>query len=258
MKRLTLAKRDEVYNAPIINWSNETYTPISNKFIMNMIDDKINSLGLTVKNESYKASTTKSGLITGVIGSYDITADNEEFGQRIMFRNSYDKSMSFAIVCGTCVWICTNGCISGDYQFKRIHRGVNKDIQNGYVVEDLSTTQEDIVQNIDGGFSMLQNAFENVVKQMNELKHFEISPKETFGILGELFFNKEVISITQMSAIKRELQYSQHFKHFGDKDFTAYDLYNDITEVLKSSHPSVYISNHIDTHNLFKETFNLN
>lgn len=94
---------------------------------------------------------------------------------------------------------------------------------------------------------------------MNELKHFEISPQDTYNILGELFFKKEVLTITQMSIIKRELQFSKNFKHLFDKDFTAFDLYNNITESLKErSHPTTYIQDHIDTHNLFKELFKLN
>ena len=123
MKVNIQAKREDVYNAPIIPWNNGTYTPLANSTIMNLIDLKIQNAGLAVKSENYRVATSKEGLIRGVIGSYNITTDNGEFGQRIMFRNSYDKSMSFAFVCGSVVWICENGCISGDYQYRRIHKG---------------------------------------------------------------------------------------------------------------------------------------
>lgn len=92
---------------------------------------------------------------------------------------------------------------------------------------------------------------------MNELKHFEVSPQDTYNILGELFFKKEVLTITQMSIIKKELQFSKNFKHLFDKDFTAFALYNHVTQSLKSSHPTTYISDHINTHSLFKELFKL-
>jgi hypothetical protein len=92
---------------------------------------------------------------------------------------------------------------------------------------------------------------------MNELKHFEVSPQDTYNILGELFFKKEVLTITQMSIIKKELSFSKNFKHLFDKDFTAFDLYNHVTQSLKSSHPISYISDHISTHELFKEMFKL-
>ena len=248
--KFNLSNRDSVYNAPTIPWDSNTYTPVSNKFIMDTIEDKLRNLGLIIKNESYKTTNTNTGLVKGVIGSYDISTDDGEFGQRLMFRNSYDKTMSFAVVAGSCCLICSNGCIAGEYQYKRIHKGV--------ILGETSTTKEDIVTNINGGISVLQTAFENIVRQMNELKHFEVSPQDTYNILGELFFKKEVLTITQMSIIKRELQFSKNFKHLFDKDFTAFDVYNAITHSLKMSHPSEYISNHIDTHNLFKELFKLN
>lgn len=249
MKPLIQASTEEVYNAPTIPWDNSTYTPISNKFIMDMINSKLCEQGLYVRSEEYKTARTKDGLIKGVIGSYDITTPDSDFGQRIMFRNSYDKSMSFAFVAGMVVWICTNGCIKGDYQYKRIHRGV--------IMEETSTTQEAIVENINGGFTMLQSSFEKTSAQLRELQHFEIGPTESYNILGKLFFEQQVISITQMSIIKKEFEHSRNFHRLGDAAFTAYDLYNHITESLKVSHPLTYINDHVRTHALFEDTFNI-
>lgn len=249
MKNLTLTTRENVYNAPTFNWDSLTYTPVSNKSIMDLIEDKINNLGLKVKSEEYRVARTNQGIVKGVIGSYNIVTPNEEFGQKIMFRNSYDKSMSFAFVCGALVWICSNGCIKGDYQYKRIHRGI--------VEGDTSTTMEDVVSNINSGINSLQESFNVLTKQMLELKHFEIGPKSIYDILGKLFFEKEAISITQMSIIKKELEFSRDFRHLGDTDFTAYDLYNHITESLKVSHPLTYIKDHVKTHTLFEEVFDI-
>lgn len=249
MKVVNKSTKEEVYNAPIIPWSNDSYTPISNKFIMDMLTDKIQNLGLTVKSEDYRTSLTKDGKIKGVIGGLNVITDNENYCQRIMFRNSYDKSMSFAIVIGTLVLICENGCVSGDYQYKRIHRGV--------ITGDSSTTQDDIVENINGSFQYLETAFTKVTYQLDELKHFQISPKESYELIGDLFFKQEVINITQMSIIKRELAQSNNFRHINDTDFTAYDLYNHITESLKSSSPYTYVKDHIATHKLFEQMFNI-
>jgi len=249
MKLLTPTSREEVYNAPTIPWNNGTYTPISNMLIMDMINSKLNDLGLTVRNDNFMTARTNNGLVKGVIGTYDIIADDNDFGQRLVFRNSYDKSMSFAFAVGTVVFCCTNGCIKGDYQYKRMHRGV--------ITDESSSTQEAIIKNIDGGFTMLQASFEKTSVQLRELQQFEISPTESYNILGKLFFEQQVISITQLSTIKKEFENSKNFHHLGDKDFTAYDLYNHITESLKSSHPLSYISDHIKTHSLFEEVFNV-
>lgn len=250
MRVSTLTSREDVYNAPTIPWNNGTYTPVSNKLIMDLIEDKLSQNGLIIKNQEYRTARTENGLIKGVIGGYNITTGDGEFGQRVMFRNSYDKSMSFAIVCGTLVFICENGAISGEYQYKRIHRGVIRD-------DNSSTTIDDVQDYIIGGIGALQNSFEHTVEQLKELKHFEVSPKEAYNILGELFFKQEVVTINQMSVIKKELQFSQNFKHLGDKDFTAYDLYNHVTESLKKSHVSSYVQDHIATHKLFETVFGI-
>lgn len=103
--RLAFSKREDVYNAPTIPWNSESYTPVSNKFIMDAIEDKLRNLGLTIKNENYKAAFTASGLVKSVIGSYSIGTDDGEYRQSLMFRNSYDKTMSFAVVAGSLCWI---------------------------------------------------------------------------------------------------------------------------------------------------------
>lgn len=249
MKALLKATREDVYNAPIIPWNNGTYTPLPNSTIMDLMDTKIHDLGLTIKSESYKVSATKEGLIKGVIGSYNLMTDNGEFGQRVMFRNSYDKSMSFAMVTGLNCWICENGCIAGEYQYKRVHRGAFDDV--------MSTTERDVIANIDGGFNLLQQSYEHNVEQMEELKQIEVSPEAVYQILGVLFLTKNVLTVSQMSIVKRELEVSKNFRHLGDKDFTAFDLYNHVTESLKVSHPLTYFSDHIETHTLFEETFKI-
>lgn len=144
---------------------------------------------------------------------------------------------------------CENGCVSGDYQYKRIHKGT--------ILEDTTTTEQDVIANVEGGFQLLQTSFEHNVAQLEELKHYEIGPDDIYRILGILFISKGIVNTGQITTIKRELHSSKHFRHIEDKDFTAFDLYNHITESLKTSAPSDYINDHVQTHKLFEETFNV-
>lgn len=240
--------REAVYEAPVIPWNNGTYTPISNKSIMDLMEDKLRELDLKIKGEEFRTATTAQGLVRGVIAEYYITSTNEEFGQQIMFRNSYDKSMSFAFCHGLVTWICSNGCLSGDYTYKRTHLGT-------FDEGNVSSTWYDIVENITTGFKTLQESYETITCQMNELKKIEVSPNDAYDVLGELFFGKEVLNITQLAIVKRELKKSVNFRHLGDVDFTAFDLYQNITESLKTSAPIDYLRNHTETHALFEQTF---
>jgi hypothetical protein len=63
--------------------------------------------------------------------------------------------------------------------------------------------------------------------------------------------------MNQLSIIKDEFMNSLNFRHLTSPDFTAYDLYNHITESLKISHPINYFNNHIETHKVFEETFGI-
>lgn len=249
MKALTHATREEVYNAPIIDWNNNTYTPVSNKSIMDLMDEQMDKLGLVRYKEHYSVARDLVGNVKGVIGSYDIMTGDEDFGQRVMFRNSYDKSMSFAVVVGSVVWICSNGCISGDFQYKRIHRGV--------ISENSSTTAIEIKDNIIGGFELAQKAFEHNKHQLDNMKEIKVEQSTVFDILGQLFFKMGILSVNQVSIINKEFKHSPNFRHLSNIEFTAYDLYNHITEALKVSHPLTYFNDHIKTHNLFEQMFGI-
>ena len=247
MKAIHNNSREAVYEAPIIPWNNGTYTPISNKSIMDLMDEKLRELNLRIRGEEYRTSTTSEGLVRGVIGKYYISSTNNEFGHQLLFRNSYDKSMSFAFAVGNLVWACSNGCVSGDYVYKRTHLGTFEG--------DTTSTWNDIQENMMNGFSNMQESFEVIVDQMNKLKYFELGPSDTYNILGELFFDKEIINITQLSVVKRELQKSHNFKHIDNDGYSAYDLYNHITESLKTTAPNLYLKSHVSVHELFTKTF---
>lgn len=242
-----LAKREEVYEAPIFNWESESYTPISNKAIMNLIEKGIDESGMKLRDTEFRVARTNAGAIKGVIGAYNLGADDDSFGQKIMFRNSYDKSMSFAIVQGLQVWICSNGCISGDYQYKRIHRGV----ESG----DTTTTMIDVVNAIEYGFNNLKLSFNKDREQLKMMKGIPVEMDAVEHVIGKLFIEEEVLTVTQMSIVKRELYTSKNFVHCNEDNFTAYDFYNHITEALKASHPLNYVRDHVAVHELFENLF---
>lgn len=240
MKVNELATRAELISTPLPVWEN-TYTPISNKSIFDKIDENIRGGGLKVRKEEYRVARTHSGIIKGVIGAIDIVTPNDEFGQRLMFRNSYDKSMSFAIAVGGVTYICENGMVRSDnFTYKRVHKG---------------TADEDSLLNIDAGFEALDSEFKVICEQMAAFKECHVDKQLMHDLIGNLFFEQEAINSIQLNIVKDELYHSKNFKHITDKDFSAFDLYNHVTESLKRSHPLTYLKSHIQTHNLFESTF---
>ena len=240
MKVNELATRSELISTPLPLWE-DSYTAIPNKTIFDKIDENIKGGGLIIKNEEYRVSRTKDGVIKGVIGAIDLAGEDSDFGRRIMFRNSYDKSMSFAFLEGLNVWICSNGCISSDdFEFKRVHKG---------------TADEDALLSIDEGFKSIDIEFNKLKEQMNAFKDYHVDNKLMHELVGNLFFEQGAITSVQLNIIKDQMWHSDKFLHINDKNFSAYDMYNHITESLKRSHPLTYVSDHVKTHKLFESTF---
>ena len=240
MKVNELATRSELISTPLPLWE-DSYTAIPNKVIFDKIDENIKGGGLRIKNEEYRVSRTQSGIIKGVIGSIDIVTPNEEYGQRFMFRNSYDKSMSFAVAIGGHVIICENGMVRADnFEYKRVHKG---------------TADSDSILNIDAGFESIDKEFKIITEQMENLKECHVDYELMHDLVGKLFFEQGVISSVQLNIIKDQMWHSDKFLHINDKDFSAFHLYNHITESLKKSAPRTYIQDHVATHKLFESTF---
>ena len=240
MKVNELATRQELISTPLPLWE-DSYTAIPNTEIFKKIDENIRGGGLKVRNEEYRVSKTKDGIIKGVIGSIDIMTPNEEYGQRFMFRNSYDKSMSFAVAIGGYVFICENGVVRADnFDYKRVHKG---------------TADSESLLNIDAGFEAIDKEFKIITEQMDSLKECHVDYECMHDLVGKLFFEQAAISSVQLNIVKDQMWHSDKFRHIDDKDFSAYDLYNHITESLKRSAPRTYIQDHVATHKLFENRF---
>ena len=254
MKVRLLATRDEVYNSPFnslnLDKASEYYTPVANKTIMDLIEKRINDSDFHTESTEFRVARTQDGAIRGVIGAYNLKTNDNEFGQKIMFRNSYDRTMSFAVVQGMHVWICENGCISGDYQYKRKHKGIELDWD-----EVQTTTERDIINAMDYSFNNMQLSYNKNRDQLNTLKEVPVEQDLAINILGKLFLIQDTINSTQINIIKRELFASKNFKHINENGFSAFDLYNHITEALKTSHPLNYVNDHIAVHTMFENIF---
>lgn len=111
------------------------------------------------------------------------------------------------------------------------------------------------MKSIDDGFEVIDVKFKKMKEQLNALKEIKIDKELSYKLIGDLFFEQSVVSIEQLSIIKHELYESKNFKHINEDGFSAFHLYNHITESLKSSHPLKYIENHQNTHKLFESTF---
>lgn len=95
--------REELFAIPLPA-ETDSYTPVSNKFILDTIDYMAKTMGLSLKAERFDSA--KQGNM--VVGNLNYEGTDPDMGLKIAFKNSYDKSRSFSIAAGSTVWVCLN------------------------------------------------------------------------------------------------------------------------------------------------------
>jgi hypothetical protein len=95
--------------------------------------------------------------------------------------------------------------------------------------------------------------YDNLIQDKQMLKDVHLSQRQKGTILGRLFAEDEILTLTQVGIVKRELD-KPTFNYSNNPD-SAWDMYNHITLALKDSHPMRYLSNHQRVHNFFVNEF---
>jgi hypothetical protein len=237
MKRTEFISYEEVEGI-MLPVKTKTYTPISNKQIIDLIYEQGDKNGLIPVNSSYKVA--KGGNM--LIGNVDFQGSNGELGIRACFRNSYDKSASFAFALGSLAFICSNGMVSGEITSKRVHK---------------SNADNDVNLRIQEGFNKAGEVYLQMINDASKMKEISINPKTNAELLGRMFFEEEIITSQQLNLIKEHYTKPElsAFKRLNNDEYSLWDLYNHTTEALKLTHPSDYIQKHIDLHQFTKQEF---
>jgi hypothetical protein len=209
----------------------DSYTPIHHSTFISELNDELSNNGFRVGNN--RVYTNEDGR--KLIGFVDVhnanTPINEERDVNMMigYRNSYDKSMTIGLASGASVIICGNGVIMGDsLVFVRKH--------TGRVDQLLRDKIKEVVQGLESSFGRT-----NI--EINIMKDFSLTRVQKAELLGRMYFDEELLTPTQLTVVKNELNESEHFR--GN---TLWDLYNNVTEALKSSPPMRHISDHVHLH----------
>jgi len=213
--------------------STDSYSPVSHGNIINAVQEQLDRNNLTITNKEYRSNSKG----TQVIGIFDIHSSHNELGFRLGFKNSYDKSMSLALVAGSQVWICGNGMISGEIQFVRKHTGTV-----------LTELRDKIIYSI----NQLEESFNLHLIDKSNMEQIELSDNGRNALLGKLFFDTNLIKPHQTAIIKKELTDSE-YPTFSNNNL--WGVYNKVTHAFKQSHPSNYIEDHKKLHQIVMEEY---
>ena len=210
----------------------DTYSPVPHSFFLDTIKNQVEHSGrLEVTGTKVYTNSNGHKLVFFTSVKHRGVETDPEFGLEMMIggKSSYDKSMAAALVAGLNVMICSNGVIGGDMvTFKRKHTG---------------TVQEELQEKATEAIVKMEEGFSNLVLEVDILRDYTITTKQKAELMGVMYFEEELITPHQLSVVKTEMEQSEHFR--GN---TLWDLYNNVTQALKTSHPLNHIENHIALH----------
>jgi len=208
-----------------------TYKPVSHERLIDLTLESIHQSGFELSSESYSAA--RNGNVANGKFAIKNVADSE-MQLQIGWQNSYDKSLSLKFAIGTKIFICSNGCVSGDYgAFKKKHQG---------------EIQEFTPQAITEYIQRAGDAFKRMQSERETMKSIEVSRRVQAELIGRMIVEEQFIESTQLNIIRKELEKPTH--DYGASG-SLWELYQFTTFSMKEVHPTLWMDNHIDAHNFF-------
>lgn len=208
-----------------------TYRAISHNQLIDLTLEGIHNSGFQLGRQYY--SMARNGNVAN--GRYTITnVADSEMQIQIGWQNSYDKSITLKWAMGVHIFICSNGCISGDMgAFKKKHQGSIQEYTPQAIAEYIKTAAE---------------VFVGLQKQREEMKQIEMTKRTIAQLLGRMVIENEIITTTQLNIIEREMKHPTH--DYGAKN-SMWEIYQFVTYSMKDIHPTLWMDTHIKAHDFF-------
>ena len=214
----------------------ETYTVISHGFIIDNVKAMLSAKGFEVVVEEYRANNN----LEVARGSYIIKrSEDPTFLMSFNWVNSYDKSTKFQCAIGGYVWENNSYVIDKeDNTFIRKHTG------------DADTLAKETIE------EKINNAESHYLKVLNakqKMQNITVSRQQVAKMLGELYFSYDMISIEQLSGIKKE--YNKPSYVYSTNSDSLWTVYCHMLTVIKSSHPKQWLHQQGFIHNYLKMNY---
>jgi hypothetical protein len=209
----------------------KTYKPITHQQLIDLTLESIHQAGFELDKETYSAA--REGNVAN--GRYTITnVADSEMQLQIGWQNSYDKSMSLKFAIGTRIFICSNGCVSGDYgAFRKKHVGEIQTFTPTAITEYIKQAGD---------------AFQKMQSDRENMKAIELTKRTTAELIGRMIIEENIIESTQLNIIRGQIE-NPSFDYGAPG--SLWELYQHTTYAMKEVHPSLWMRNHINAHTFF-------
>ncbi len=232
MEKTYLTQKRTLIATPIPKQT-RTYKPISHEQLIDLTLNSIATAGFKLDREQY--ASARDGNIANGRFTIQNVADTE-MQLQIGWQNSYDKSLTLKFAIGTRIFICQNGCVSGDFgSFKKKHQGEIQTFTPQAITEYIKRSGD---------------AFKRMQDEREVMKTIQISDRSQAELIGRMFIEEKFIQSTQLNIIKRELKVPTFDYNCPN---SLWELYNYTTYALKEIHPHDWMNSHVAAHKFFTD-----
>ena len=152
-----------------------TYKPVSHKEIADTTLESIHKAGFKLDKQEY--SSAQDGMIANARYTISDVADSE-MQLEIGWQNSYNKKLTLKFAIGTRIFICQNGCVSGDMgAFKRKHTGDVVDFAPSAIIKAIERSGD---------------TFKDIQYQRDLMKDIETTRQVQAELLGRMFIEHDL------------------------------------------------------------------
>jgi hypothetical protein len=182
-----------------------SYTVISHGYIIDKVRKTLQENNFEIENETYSYSYGGDVALCKVLIK---STKDPDMGMIFTWWNSYNKSLKFGCAVGGFIYDNNTTLIGSEgMMWVRKHTGT-ADEESKNIIEQL--------------ISQAEMFFDKIILEKNRMKQLPLTT-ETFGcIMGAMYFELDLITPTQASAVKNEYKKPQH--QYKDKD-TLWGLY---------------------------------
>lgn len=231
MKRADYTSLKELVTAVPVPQQTRTYKPVSNAQLIDLTLEGIHRAGFNLDRETY--SLASDGQVA--TGKFTLSnVQDSEMQIQIAWQNSYNRMVSLKFAIGVRVFVCENGCVSGDMgTFKKKHQGTIQEFTPTAISEYIKSAGD---------------AFREMQIQRELMKQIDLTKRQQGELLGRLVYEEEIISTMQLNIIRKELVKPSY--DYGVEN-TLWDIYQHTTHSMKEVHPGSWMSDHMNAHSFF-------
>ena len=216
----------------------KSYTVISHGDIIDTVRTMLAKHGFIITNELYKAEC--NGDVA--LGFMQIeTLNDPDMAMTFNWTNSYNKMVRFS-------------CSIGGFIYDNQVPFVSTNNQASWRRKHTGPALEETMEVIEAMVASADDHFAEIVNMKNKFKSINVSRKEYAKLLGLLYFDKQVISSTQVEVIKKE--YDKPSFDYTDKG-TLWEVYKMIMFGIVDQAPKNWYRQQMDINSYVQVLYNI-